>query len=116
MIGGIYGDLAASTYLRDPKVFYKQLFDENATISEYGLSILAAANILRNHQGYYTDKDRIRCREVVQHYLEDTDYRVTNISEKAELWKYDPNMRVTPVAQGLLLNRLATNALISDDP
>jgi len=116
MIGGIYGDLAASTYLRDPKVFYKQLFDEKATISEYGLAILAAANILRNHQGDYTDKDRIRCREVVQHYLDDTDYRVTRISEKAEIWKYDPNMRVTPVAQGLLLNRLATNALISDDP
>ncbi len=116
MIGGIYGDLAASTYLRDPKVFYKQLFDEKATISEYGLATLAAANILRNHQGDYPDKDRIRCREVVQHYLDDTDYRVTRISEKAEIWKYDPNMRVTPVAQGLLLNRLATNALISDDP
>lgn len=116
MIGGIYGDLAASTYLHDPQVFYKQLFDEKATISEYGLSILATANILRNHQGEYTDKDRIRCREVVQHYLEDTDYKVTRISEKAEIWKYDPNMMVTPVAQGLLLNRLATNALISDDP
>lgn len=33
MIGGIYSDLAASTYLRDPKVFYKQLFDEKSTIS-----------------------------------------------------------------------------------
>ena len=46
MLGGIIGDLAAS-YLREPQVFYKQLFDEGATLSEYGLSILATASLIR---------------------------------------------------------------------
>lgn len=45
MLGGIYGDLAASTYLQNPKVFYKKLFDERATLSEYGLTILAQAEL-----------------------------------------------------------------------
>ena len=45
MLGGIIGDLAASTYLREPQVFYKQLFDERATLSEYGLSILVGCSV-----------------------------------------------------------------------
>lgn len=46
MLGGIIGDFAASTYLRDKNVFYRQLFDEKAALSEYGLSIFAANDIL----------------------------------------------------------------------
>lgn len=45
MLGGIYGDLAASTYLRDKEVFYRQLYDEKATLSEYGLTILEQAEM-----------------------------------------------------------------------
>ena len=48
MIAGIIGDLAASTWLRDKSVFYHKLFDEEATISEYGLSTIAAAAVLDN--------------------------------------------------------------------
>lgn len=46
MIGGIIGDLAASTYLRDKELFYKQLIDEKSTLSEYGLTVFAANKIL----------------------------------------------------------------------
>lgn len=46
MIGGIIGDLAASTFLRDKELFYKQLIDEKSTLSEYGLTIFAANKIL----------------------------------------------------------------------
>lgn len=112
MLGGIIGDLAASTYLREPQVFYKQLFDERATLSEYGLSILATVSFLRTSHIAYTDKEQ--CKAFVLHYFVSAD--MAQLSENATLWKYNPNMRLSPVAQGMLLNRLATNALISDDP
>lgn len=46
MIGGIIGDLAASTYLRNKNKFYRQLFDDSATLSEFGIAILASAKYL----------------------------------------------------------------------
>ena len=46
MIGGIIGDLAASTYIRDKELFYKQLIDEKSTLSEYGLTVFIANKIL----------------------------------------------------------------------
>lgn len=44
MIGGIIGDLAASTYLLDSDTFYRQLIGDRATLSEYGLAVYAAVN------------------------------------------------------------------------
>ncbi len=111
MLGGIIGDLAAS-YLREPQVFYKQLFDEGATLSEYGLSILATASLLRASHIAFTDTER--CKGFFLNYFGSDD--TAQISEYAAIWKYEPNMRLSPVAQGMLLNRLATNALISDNP
>lgn len=46
MLGGIIGDLAASTYLRDKDTFYSRLIDDESTLSEFGLTIFAANNIL----------------------------------------------------------------------
>lgn len=112
MLGGIYGDLAASTYLRDPKVFYKQLFDDKATLSEYGLSILATASLLRMNRTGYTNKEQSK-ETVINYFNSDNP---AQLSENASIWKYEPNMRISPVAQGMLLNRLATNALLSDEP
>lgn len=112
MLGGIIGDLAASTYLREPQVFYKQLFDEEATLSEYGLSILATASLLRASHIASTDTER--CKGFFLNYFGSDD--TAQISEYAAIWKYEPNMRLSPVAKGMLLNRLATNALISDNP
>lgn len=48
MLGGLYGDLAADTYLRDKKAFYCELFDEQATLSQYGHEILAHSTVLGN--------------------------------------------------------------------
>lgn len=67
MIGGIIGDIAASTYLREQQVFYTQLFDERATLSGYGLSISATASLLRASHIAYTNKEQ--SKEIVLHYF-----------------------------------------------
>ena len=83
MLGGIIGDLAASTYLREPQVFYKQLFDEEATLSEYGLSILATASLLRASHIASTDTER--CKGFFLNYFGSDD--TAQISEYAAIWK-----------------------------
>lgn len=112
MIGGIIGDLAASTYLRDPQVFYKQLFDEKATLSEYGLSIIAVASSLMESSEGNADFLREKTIEL----FKTADYRFTKLSDSAGAWSESLTMLNSSVAQGMLLNRLATNALISDNP
>lgn len=42
MIGGIIGDLAASTYLRDKDEFYIRLVGRNAMVSELSIAALLA--------------------------------------------------------------------------
>ena len=103
MLGGIIGDLAASTYLRDPQVFYEQLFDERATLSEYGLSILATVDYI---QSLLKDTD-VSCRDVIKSNFRVSDKSII-LSDKAVQWEYEMNMRLTPTAPGMMLNRLAT--------
>lgn len=103
MLGGIYGDLAASTYLRDPKVFYKQLFDDKATLSEYGLSILATADyIITTLKG-----KSVAFAEILKSHFRSSS-NIVNLSDKVFQWVNEPNIRITPIAPGMLLNRLAT--------
>lgn len=61
MLGGLYGDLAADTYLRDKKAFYRELFDEQATLSQYGREILAHAAVLG-------DENRFDANRAIQEY------------------------------------------------
>lgn len=103
MIGGIIGDLAASTYLRNPKVFYKQLFDDKATLSEYGLSILATVDYIK----FLLETRRASCADIVKSHFR-KNYEFLNLSEKALQWETECNLRLTPTAPGMLLNRLAT--------
>lgn len=51
MLGGIIGDLAASTYLRDPNCYYRQLIDEKVTLLEYGLAIIISCSLKSGHAG-----------------------------------------------------------------
>ena len=46
MIGAIIGDLAAWTWENDHEKFYPYLISEEALLSEFGLSVLATADIL----------------------------------------------------------------------
>lgn len=73
MIAGIIGDLAASTWLRDKSVFYHKLFDEEATISEYGLSAIAAAAVLADAESTGADCDNDgaleRTRRIFSSYI-----------------------------------------------
>ena len=62
MIGGIFGDLAGATYQKDKALFYKELFTEDAPISRYGLTILAAAKFLYEIDGLKINVDNVRER------------------------------------------------------
>lgn len=103
MLGGIIGDLAASTYLRDPQVFYKQLFDDKATLSEYGMSILATVDYI---QSSFKDSG-VSCVDMIKSYFRVIDKNI-NLSDKASQWENEMSMRITPTAPGMMLNRLAT--------
>jgi len=58
MIGAIIGDLAASTYLQDPSVFYERLFSDDACLSEKGKLIFEGASILNENRFAKPDKFR----------------------------------------------------------
>lgn len=47
MIGGIIGDLAASTYLSDKEDFYARLVGRDATVSEYSIAAFLLSVQLR---------------------------------------------------------------------
>ena len=56
MFGAIIGDLAADTYLRNKDIFYNQLIDEEAHLSELSLSVLWAANFANeNPYGHFVN-------------------------------------------------------------
>lgn len=117
MIAGIIGDLAASTWLRDKSVFYHKLFDEEATISEYGLSAIAAAAVLADAEstGADCDKDGAleRTRRIFSSYISLPQYRA-DISETARQWADDFAFRHTPASPGMMLIRLAVAGWYSD--
>lgn len=114
MLGGIYGDLAASTYLRDPKVFYSKLFDEKATLSEYGLSIVATIALVT--MGTPREEEaREALRTIIKSYFGKADNKLVQISMEASSWIYDFGFR-SPTCSGMLLNRLATYAVLVDNP
>ena len=105
MIGGIYGDLAAATYLHKPEVFYKQLFDDDATLSEYGLSVIATYALLTRGQPNLTPEIS---RELINKYFKEVYNDRLYISSQAQTWAYDNAFRYSYVTAGMLLNRLAT--------
>ena len=112
MIGGIYGDLAATTYLHRPEVFYKQLFDEKATLSEYGLSIIATYALLTREEPNLNIKIS---RERINKYFKDIYNAQLYISPQARAWAYDNAFRYSYVTSGMLLNRLATLGYFKND-
>lgn len=77
MLGGIYGDLAASTYLRDPKIFYERLFDDKATLSEYGLTILAQSELC----GLTYDAPKSEVSKVLNRYFKKPNRSIVNLSD-----------------------------------
>lgn len=107
MLGGLYGDLAASTYLRDPQIFYHQLFDDKATLSEYSLSILATYAFLKGIPRALSENCK-GCADIVKRYFDDADNKIFNLSNQARFWRNEGFIGITPVAPGMLLNRLAT--------
>lgn len=114
MFGGIYGDLAASTYLRDPQIFYRQLFDDKATLSEYGLSILTTYDFLNSNPRALSENIG-GCADVVKRYFADADYQIVNLSKQAKFWLNEGLIGIAPVAPGMLLNRLATFYLYANE-
>jgi hypothetical protein len=65
MLGAIYGDLAAATYIEDKELFYKRLIGDHASLSEYGetimyLSRLYYDNLFISWTQLYQELDRYR--------------------------------------------------------
>ncbi len=46
MLGAFIGDLAVDTWQRDKSVFYRQLIDDKALPSAYGVTVLRAAGAI----------------------------------------------------------------------
>jgi hypothetical protein len=46
MLGAIIGDLAASTYQTDKKMFFSHLVGDNVPLTECGYTVLCTADIL----------------------------------------------------------------------
>lgn len=116
MIAGIIGDLAASTWLRDKSAFYQRLFDSEATISEYGLSTIAATAVLDNATGCNTKNDSDeRARRIFSSYISLPQCRA-GISDEARRWTDDFVFRHSPAASGMLLMRLAVAGWYLDTP
>lgn len=107
MLGGIIGDLAASTYLRNPDIFYKQLFDDEATLSEYGLSILATYDFLKTNPRALKECHP-GCADFVNNYFESADFDLVTLSDMAMVWMHDGAIPLKPTTSGMMLNRLAT--------
>ena len=110
MLGGIIGDLAASTYLRNPDCFYRQLIDDKATLSEYGLSIIATYAFLKSDIGKETERGRV----YIKRFFEKVDSHVVKLSEYATGWAYDTGFRDNPCTSGMMMNRIAVSAYLSD--
>lgn len=113
MLGGIYGDLAASTYLRDPKIFYERLFDDKATLSEYGLSVIATIAFVKG--GIPKQNPEEKCREIIKSLFEKPDYSIVKYNDYITSWLYDFGFRYF-ACSGMLLNRLASYAFFTDNP
>lgn len=112
MLGGLYGDLAADTYLRDPNIFYERLFDDKAVLSEYGLSILATYKFV-NQAKSKTD-DRYEMFDIARRMITEADYKVALVSDKAKAWANEYFAMGYLTASGMYLNRLATFYGITD--
>ena len=108
MLGGIIGDLAASTYLRDPDCFYRQLIDDKATLSEFGLSVIATYAFLKSDIEKETENGRI----FIKKFFENTDSHSVTLSEYANVWMCDMAFRNNPCAPGMLLNRIAVSSFL----
>lgn len=111
MLGGIIGDLAASTYLRNPDCFYRQLIDDKATLSEYGLSVIATYAYLKSDIGIEKERGRI----FIKKFFEKFDYHSVKLSEYANVWVYDMAFRGNPCTAGMLLNRIAVNSFLREE-
>ena len=112
MLGGLYGDLAADTYLRDPNIFYERLFDDKAVLSEYGLSILATYKFV-NQAKSKTD-NRYEMFDIARRMITEADYKVALVSDKAKACANEYFAMGYPTASGMNLNRLATFYGITD--
>lgn len=112
MLGGLYGDLAADTYLRDPNIFYERLFDDKAVLSEYGLSILATYKFVT--QAKSKTDDRREMFDIARRMITEADYKVASVSDRAKAWANECFAMCYPTASGMYLNRLATFYGISD--
>ena len=114
MIGGIIGDLAADTYLRDKATFYRQLFDDKALLSEYGLSVIATSTYLFDHpiqcDGDSIDDFRMHFRNEFSNVHPE----IANLSEKAKDWIGDYGFRYEGIFSGMMLARLGTAGWYED--
>lgn len=111
MLGGIIGDLAASTYLRNPDCFYRQLIDDTATLSEYGLSVIAFYAYLKRDTGIELERGRL----FIKKFFEKSDYHSVKLSEYANVWVYNMEFRGNPCTSGMLLNRIAVNGFLNEE-
>lgn len=112
MLGGIIGDLAASTYLRNPECFYRQLIDDKATLSEYSLSILVSYVLRKGHERDFISQDK--AMEIRNVYFKQPKWNAVSLSYEA---KFTEPADVFPwgiLATGTMLNSIATEAYLSD--
>lgn len=105
MIGTIIGDLAAWTYEHDRTRFWSHLVSEEAKVSEFGLSVLAAAELIS------TDRDMPKDRAA-----EFTRQRFRMLSPAVELspaaleWSSSLNCTYGSTMFGIAMLRMATCA------
>lgn len=115
MIGGIIGDLAVSTYLRDKDTFYRQLIDDRATLSEYGLSLLASAKFMYDNPVIPANsQDYERVQQSFRKYFVDANNIIVELSSEARQWSADFGFR-NSCCSGMLLVRLAVAGWFEDN-
>lgn len=116
MIGGIIGDLAASTYLRDKNTFYCQLFDISATLSEFGIAILASAKYLYDNPRSGQAGNQEEFTRILSSYLSSANKRISDITDlyNSEILSQGDYKTILPRRSGTLLCELAVAGWFMD--
>lgn len=116
MIGGIIGDLAASTYLRDKNTFYRQLFDDSATLSEFGIAILASAKYLYDNPRSEQAGNQEEFTRLLDTFLSSANKRISDITNlyNSEIPNQEDYKTILPRRSGTLLCELAVAGWFMD--
>ena len=111
MFGAIVGDLAADTYLRNKDIFYNQLIDEEAHLSELSLSVLWAANFANeNPYGQFVNDKNGFIK-----FLNRNNNGNAKLSKRAKRFIDNQESKVYRDGLGMYLMRIGTFSFWSDE-